>query len=406
MPTAEDRARRAADLRERAALVREHGWADYENVWSGGEVLGVRAVLNEPGALDAAVAAWAPTLWGVTGAEADAVRGYRRTRRWFAALHGERIQISAATMAELRPQMQELHAAGWRMVRMDKPIAEGCGVDVVAWFERDPLEMTEAEQASLAASNAAISDLAHALLAGDREGGDAAFAAVEQADSQVDRDSLLDKFHMPRDAHGYEDGLRAIMLRIPPGWGRWVSCSRGWYSIVIQLDRDLAEIDPDYVVHQVKEKYAGLRYYFHASEGVTEADQQRMDALVDEAEAQCERTCEMCGEPGVRHATPHGWLRTLCAECAAASEHHYQPLGELVNDLTAEHRGLWKVTCYGDFPDSHWDMSHGEVTVAGGERHRGVQVLAPPSVLRSWRIRLSDGTEIESGLVASIERVR
>lgn len=406
MPTDESRDRRADDLRERAALVREHGWADYENVWSGGEVMGVRAVLNEPGALDAAVAAWAPTLWGVTGAEADAVRGYRRTRRWFAALHGERIQISAATMAELRPQMQELLAAGWRMVRMDKPIAEGFGDDVVAWFERDPLEMTAAEQASLAASNAAIGDLATAIVEGaDSETADAALAAVRQADTNLDRDALLNKIHVPRDAAGFEDGLRAIMLRIPSGWGRWVSCSRGWYSIVIQLDRDLAEIDPDYVVHQVKEKYAGLRYYFHASEGVTEADQQRMDALVDAAEELCERTCDICGADGQRYSSRHGWLRTLCASCAAAEGKGYGLLGELVNDLTPDQVGVWKVTVHGTDEHSYWDLGRGEVTVAG-ERHGDVEVLAPPSVLRSWRIRLEDGAEIESGLISAIERVR
>lgn len=360
MPTDDDRDRHAADLRERAALVREHGWPAYENVWSSGEVAGVRAVLGEPGALDAAVAAWAPTLWGVGAAEADARTGYRSTRKWFAA-------VAPAD---------------------------------------DPLEMTDSEKTRLAASNAAIQDLAGALLSGDREGGAAAFAAVQQAGSRVDREALLDKIHVPKDAHGFEDGLRAIMRRIPDGWGRWVSCSRGWYPIVIQLDRDLAAIDPEYELHQCKEKFAGLRYYYRASESVTESDQQRMDALVDEAEERCEATCEQCGEPGHRYSSRHGWLRTLCAACAAAEGKGYGLLGELVNDLTAESRGLWRVTCYGDAPDSHWDMSHGRVSVIDGEQYRDIAVLALPSVLRSWRIRLADGTEVESGPVAAIERVR
>lgn len=268
------------------------------------------------------------------------------------------------------------------------------------------MEMTDAEKASLAASNAAISDLAGALLSRDREGADAAFAAIQQANTKLDREALLDKIHMPRDAEGFEDGLRAIMRRIPPNWGRWISCSRGWYPIVIELDQQLAEIDPGYEVHQCKEKLGGLRYYFGASEGVSEADHDRMRELVREAEARCEVACELCGEPGVRHATPHGWLRTLCVACAAASKHDYEPLGEQVNDLDADRRGLWRVTCYGDDPDSHWDMTHGEVSVIDGERYSGFEVLAYPSVLRTWRIRFSDGTEIESGLIAAIERVR
>lgn len=360
MPSSEDRDRRAADLRERAALVREHGWDTYENVWSSGEILGVRAVLGEPGALAAAVEAWAPALWGVAWTEAHTARSHRRTRRWFAAL------------------------------------AETA----------DPLEMTEAEKASLAASNAAVGDFAGAMLSGDREGARAAMAAVQQANVRLDRRALLNKIHMPRDAEGFEDGLRAIMVRIPDGWGRWISCSRGWYPIIIQLDHDLAAIDPDYELHQVKEKLGGLRYYFGVSEGTSKADRQRMRELVREAEDRCEVACEMCGEPGVRHTTPHGWLRTLCSSCAATSEKGYEPLGELVNDLTPDRLGLWRVTCYGDAPDSHWDLSHGEVSIIDGERYHDVEVLALPSVLRTWRIRLADGTEIESGTIASIERVR
>ncbi|MFW3123605.1 hypothetical protein MMAG44476_38100 [Mycolicibacterium mageritense DSM 44476 = CIP 104973] len=82
-PTDERREELAADLRQRAHLVRDHGWEPYETTWSTGEVAGVRAVLGEPDALDAAVEVWAPTLWGISGAEADATTGYERSRRWF-----------------------------------------------------------------------------------------------------------------------------------------------------------------------------------------------------------------------------------------------------------------------------------------------------------------------------------
>ncbi|MFN6549570.1 hypothetical protein ACP6C7_03760 [Mycolicibacterium septicum] len=271
----------------------------------------------------------------------------------------------------------------------------------------DDMEMTDTEKASLAASRAAIGDLAGVIVEGsDPESAEAALAAARQANTKLDLDSLRDKLHIPDDAGEYEAGLRRIMLRIPNGWGRWISCSRGWYPLVIELDQALAAIDPDYTVHQCKEKLGGLRFYFGVSEAVSEADHDRMRERVREAEARCAEACELCGEPGVRHATPHGWLKTLCQSCAAASKHDYEPLGELVNDLTPEHRGLWKVTCYGDGPDSHWDMSHGEVSLIDGERHRNFEVLAYPSVLRTWRLQLADGSEIESGTIASIERVR
>lgn len=54
----------------------------------------------------------------------------------------ERIRISASRMVELRPRIVELLADGWRMVRMDKPVAEGCGQDVVVLFERRRCDTT------------------------------------------------------------------------------------------------------------------------------------------------------------------------------------------------------------------------------------------------------------------------
>ncbi len=54
---------------------------------------------------------------------------------WARAWEG-RIRISAPTMRELNPQMDKLLSEGWTMTRMDKPIAEGAGTHVTAWFER------------------------------------------------------------------------------------------------------------------------------------------------------------------------------------------------------------------------------------------------------------------------------
>lgn len=275
----------------------------------------------------------------------------------------------------------------------------------MAHRDDDDLEMTDAERARLTASRAAINDLSKAIVeSADAESAEAALAAARQASTQLDLDSLRDKLHVPDDAGEHEGGLRRIMLRIPPNWGRWISCSRGWYPIIIELDQALVEIDPDYTVHQVKEKYAGLRYYFGVSESISEADHERMRALVDAAEEKCERTCELCGEPGVRHVTPHGWYRTLCEACAATEGKGYERVGELVNDLTDDLDGVWRVGCYGDASESIWDLDHGEVTI-GSIRHRGLEVLTWPGVLRTWKLRLPDGTEVESGLVAAIERV-
>lgn len=311
----------------------------------------------------------------------------------------ESLQVPAVLLVLLHLQPNVHPGNGSRGVRT--------GVHDQDMSSNDDLEMTAEEKARLAASRSAIDDLAHAIVEGaDKETAEAALAAARQAGSRLDREALLNKSHMPDDAAGFENGLRAIMKRIPPNWGRWIGCSRGWYPIIIALDQALVAIDPDYELHQVKEKFGGLRYYFGTSESIAEADRQRMEQLVDEAEERCESTCELCGGPGSRHVTPHGWYRTLCATCAAAEGKGYEPVGELVNNLTDDMDGVWRVGCYGDAPESIWDLDHGEVTVVGGECHRDYEVLAMPGVLRTWRLRLADGTEVESGTIAAIERVR
>lgn len=209
-----------------------------------------------------------------------------------------------------------------------------------------------------------------------------------------------DAVHVPDDAGEHAEALRRILLRIPLNWGQWISVDKGWYPIIVELDQQLAEVDPAYELNQVKEKFAGLRFYFHSE--VPDPDG-RMRALVRKAEARCATTCELCGEPGTRHVNRHGGLKTLCESCAA--DRGYETIGQLVNDLTEDMAGIWSVACYGDDAASIWDMNHAEVTV-DGSAHRDVTVLALPSVLRTWRIRLSDGTELESGLVGRIERIR
>ena len=69
---------------------------------------------------------------------------------------------------------------------------------------------------------------------------------------------------------------------------------------------------------QVKEKFAGLRFYMSYS---TDA----IEDLIDDAENESYRTCEECGEPG--EVRKDGWMVTLCDAC---------------NDSRDERRkGLW-----------------------------------------------------------------
>jgi hypothetical protein len=59
------------------------------------------------------------------------------------------------------------------------------------------------------------------------------------------------------------------------------ACPREWEGLVVELDRQLTAIDPDYTIVQVKPKFDGLRYYFMASD---ENLRPKMQKLVNEAE--------------------------------------------------------------------------------------------------------------------------
>jgi hypothetical protein len=128
-------------------------------------------------------------------------------------------------------------------------------------------------------------------------------------------DETRDSIHLPDDAGPYTDQLRAIMRRIPEGRGRWISCGPGWYPIVCELDSVLAQLDPEYEVRQVKEKFGTLRVYAHGRPELREA----FRAAIREAEDRSAVTCELCGEPGSLHQagpSPARWVKMLCQACA------------------------------------------------------------------------------------------
>ena len=83
----------------------------------------------------------------------------------------------------------------------------------------------------------------------------------------------------------------------------------GWLHIIERLDDRLSEIDPDYDINQIKQKFGGLRYYFFS----TKADE--MYDLVVQAEREAWRTCERCGATDGVTTNPRGRIETLCQEC-------------------------------------------------------------------------------------------
>lgn len=61
------------------------------------------------------------------------------------------------------------------------------------------------------------------------------------------------------------------------------------------------------IIGQIKEKWGGLRFYTYR------VSQETQD-LIDWAEDQSLKTCEMCGKPGKGYEIG-GWWKTLCTDC-------------------------------------------------------------------------------------------
>lgn len=215
----------------------------------------------------------------------------------------------------------------------------------------------------------ALADAARQMASatGDDEGFRAAFNAMGQAARGLDHRQLLNTMHVPDDAGEHAEALTGILARIPDGWGRWISCGRGWYPLLVELDEQLRALLPNYVVHQVKEKFGGLRYYWESGDDIHDPDDpepsipgpergdaeraawereysawyERLEAylltpggqrrtrdlqrrvelaekLVEAAERRAAVTCELCGATGRLHRTParSPWYQTLCPTCA------------------------------------------------------------------------------------------
>jgi len=80
-----------------------------------------------------------------------------------------------------------------------------------------------------------------------------------------------------------------------------VEVGDGWMDVLWWANQLAEAENPDYVLHQVKEKFGGLRFYATIS--------RQTEAMI---EGLALYICEDCGEMGGLSRTKGGWLRTLC----------------------------------------------------------------------------------------------
>ena len=88
------------------------------------------------------------------------------------------------------------------------------------------------------------------------------------------------------------------------GW----ECDKGWYPLIQELIDRLNILFPtdEIEVLQVKEKYAGLRFYVCGAS-------ERADKLISLYEEYSYHICEYCGEFWTaKERVNRGWYKTLC----------------------------------------------------------------------------------------------
>lgn len=115
--------------------------------------------------------------------------------------------------------------------------------------------------------------------------------------------------------NGYPPELQRILDRQPPMWAA-LAVGRGWWPLLARLDKQLAGLDADYTVSQVKEKLGGLRY--GATTTLIGVARVPFHEAVLAAKEEAHRTCERCGRPRVLLINGDGYYLTLCDDDSAA----------------------------------------------------------------------------------------
>ena len=97
---------------------------------------------------------------------------------------------------------------------------------------------------------------------------------------------------------------KEIAKRIPSSHSGQSFIPPGWRNLVRLLDREIAEIHPDYALTQVKSKYGSLRYYVPLGN-------EEVQNIINKYSALSENTCEVCGQPAKKYSDTR-WIITRC----------------------------------------------------------------------------------------------
>ena len=104
---------------------------------------------------------------------------------------------------------------------------------------------------------------------------------------------------------------KQISDRQPDRWKGNSFIPPGWQNLVCMLDDELAEIDPDYILHQVKSKYGTLCYYTDAESFSPGDNLDKAHAVIKKYADIANLACEVCGQEGKKYGDQR-WITTRC----------------------------------------------------------------------------------------------
>jgi hypothetical protein len=146
----------------------------------------------------------------------------------------------------------------------------------------------------------AMRDAVSGAAARDSVGFVAAFDQGRQIASGMDLDEIVNSVHVPEDAGERDEALMRLLLRIPDGWGRWISCSSGWFALLAHGEGELAVVCPTFAVHQIKEKYGTLPLYVEFD------GDDDLPAELRAAEPRCPPLADLADGLGIKDASRDG----------------------------------------------------------------------------------------------------
>jgi hypothetical protein len=88
-----------------------------------------------------------------------------------------------------------------------------------------------------------------------------------------------------------------------------IECDDGWLEMIAQLIHELIDAGWTREIRQIKEKFGGLRFY---ADGLNN----QCAEIIIKYEKRSYQICERCGSTYQVELRGHGWVKTLCEQCA------------------------------------------------------------------------------------------